>query len=265
MDPERRAIERCLGFRFSDPELLVRALTHSSAKTETSPSNERLEFLGDAVIGLVVSHFLFVAFPEQDEGELTRLKSVVVSEPSLAEEARRLGLDEAVEVGKGIPRAGIPSSILANVFEAVVGAILLDGGIEAARRFILTNLASSFEMVVGARHARNWKSLLQQLTQRSSGTTPTYQVLGAVGPEHGKEFDVAAIVEGRPLGSGRGRSKKEAEQEAARAALVSLLGASEAASDATIEGRLEEEILALRERRPAAKWEPGVTADGDPA
>jgi ribonuclease-3 len=260
MDPDRRRlIERRLGFRFLDEERLEGALTHSSAKTEARPSNERLEFLGDAVIGLVVSHFLFSAFPERDEGELTRLKSVVVSESALAAEALRLGLDQVVEVGKGIPRRQIPSSILANTFEAVAGAILLDGGLEAARTFVLENLAGQLELVVGSRHARNWKSLLQQYTQRAFGVTPTYEVVTSSGPEHGKEFQVAALVEQASRGRGRGRSKKEAEQEAARAALVALLvdsGASDlaervadAASDGGLEERLEAEAFAARERR----------------
>jgi ribonuclease-3 len=260
MDPERRRlIERRLGFRFLDEERLEGALTHSSAKTETRPSNERLEFLGDAVIGLVVSHFLYSAFPDRDEGELTRLKSVVVSESALAAEALRLGLDQVVEVGKGIPRRQIPSSILANTFEAVAGAILLDGGLEAARTFILENLAGQLELVVGSRHARNWKSLLQQYTQRAFGVTPTYEVLSSSGPEHGKEFQVAALVEHVSRGRGRGRSKKEAEQEAARAALAALLvdsGAgdlaarvADAASDEELEERLEAEAFAARERR----------------
>src|SRR5580658_3909981 len=151
MDEERRqALERRLAFRFQDVSILEDALTHSSVKTEQRPSNERLEFLGDAVIGLVVSDFLYDSFPEKDEGDLTRIKSVVVSAEALSAEAKRLGLDEAIDVGRGMKKDGIPASILANVFEAIAGAIYLDGGIEHARRFVLVNLTPSIERVLGA-------------------------------------------------------------------------------------------------------------------
>lgn len=228
MDEERRReLERRLAFRFQDLSHLEDALTHSSVKTEQRPSNERLEFLGDAVIGLIVSDFLYDSFPEKDEGELTRIKSVVVSADALSAEAQRLGLDRAVEVGRGMKKDGIPASILANVFEAITGAIYLDGGIEHARRFVLMNLAPSIERVLGARSGRNWKSLLQQYTQRLWTVTPTYEVARTVGPDHVKEFEVVALVRGEVRGAGRGRSKKLAEQQAARAALESFLGTAD--------------------------------------
>ncbi len=223
-DDRRRELERRLAFRFQDVSHLEDALTHSSVKTEQRPSNERLEFLGDAVIGLVVSDFLYDSFPDRDEGELTRIKSVVVSADSLAAEAHRLGLADAVDVGRGMKKDGLPSSILANVFEAIAGAIYLDGGIEHARRFVLVNLAPSIERVLGARTGRNWKSLLQQYTQRLWVVTPTYEVARTVGPDHVKEFEVVALVKGEVRGAGRGRSKKLAEQAAARTALESYLG-----------------------------------------
>jgi ribonuclease-3 len=233
LDPERRPeLERRLAFRFQDAGLLECALTHSSAKSDEKPSNERLEFLGDAVIGLVVSDFLYAAFPERDEGELTRIKSVVVSAEILAAEASRLGLHEAIEVGRGVQKDGIPASILANVFESVTGAIYLDGGLEHARRFILNNLAPAIERVLGARHGRNWKSLLQQYTQRLFAVTPTYEVARENGPDHTKEFEVVALVKNEVKGAGRGRSKKLAEQAAARAALEVLLGGAGAVLDA---------------------------------
>ena len=228
----RREIERRLGYRFLDALLLEDALTHSSAKTDKRTCNERLEFLGDAILGLVISEFLYTAFPDRDEGELTRIKSVVVSAPALSHEAKRLGLEQVVDVGRGVQKDGIPSSILANVFEAVTGAIYLDGGLEPARRFILNNLADPIEGVVRARHSLNWKSLLQQLTQRLWAETPTYEVARELGPEHGKEFEVVALVKGEVKGAGRGRSKKLAEQSAARAALESLLGAAASTLDA---------------------------------
>jgi ribonuclease-3 len=246
MDPgRRRDVERRLGFRFQDESLLADALTHSSVKTEVQPSNERLEFLGDAVIGLVVSDFLYDSFPEKDEGDLTRIKSVVVSTDALANEARRLKLQEAIEVGRGMRKDGIPSSILADVFEAVAGAIYLDGGIEHARRFVLNNLAPAIERVLGARSGRNWKSLLQQYTQRVYMVTPTYEVARAIGPDHVKEFEVVALVKGEVRGAGRGRSKKIAEQEAAHAALGAFLGD---ADPVTLAAKAEQ--AALTEEQP---------------
>ncbi|MBI3726418.1 ribonuclease III [bacterium] len=245
MDPERRSeIERRLGYRFASDERLQVALTHSSAKPEGRPSYERLEFLGDAVIGLVVSDFLFAAFPERDEGELTRIKSAVVSESALASCAARLRLDLALDAGKGVKKDGIPASIQADVFEAVSGAIYLDGGLEAARRFVLLNLAPAIESVLGARNARNWKSILQQYTQRLLATTPTYEVVRAVGPDHVKEFEVVALVKGEVRGAGRGRSKKVAEQAAARAALEALIGGAAPSKDAHTLEKLADELVA---------------------
>jgi ribonuclease-3 len=233
-EEERRDLERRLAFRFQDVSHLEDALTHSSVKTSERPSNERLEFLGDAVIGLVVSDFLYDAFPEKDEGELTRIKSVVVSADALAAEAQRLGLDGDVEVGRGMKKDGIPRSILANVFEAITGAIYRDGGIEHARRFVLRNLEPSIERVLGARSGRNWKSLLQQYTQRLWAVTPTYEVARTVGPDHQKQFQVVALVKGEVKGAGTGPSKKHAEQVAARAALESYLGDGDAARLASL-------------------------------
>ncbi|MEZ0230252.1 MAG: ribonuclease III [Planctomycetota bacterium] len=248
-DDRRRELERRLAFRFQDVSHLEDALTHSSVKTDQRPSNERLEFLGDAVIGLVVSDFLYDSFPEKDEGELTRIKSVVVSADSLSAEGQRLGLADAVAVGRGMKKDGLPSSILANVFEAITGAIYLDGGIEHARRFVLLNLAPSIERVLGARTGRNWKSLLQQYTQRLWAVTPTYEVARTAGPDHVKEFEVVALVKGDVRGAGRGRSKKHAEQDAARAALESYLGDGDAVRLAAL---AEQAVLGPPSSAPAS-------------
>ena len=237
-DDRRRELERRLAFRFQDVSHLEDALTHSSVKTDQRPSNERLEFLGDAVIGLVVSDFLYDSFPEKDEGELTRIKSVVVSADSLSAEGQRLGLADAVAVGRGM-----------NVFEAITGAIHLDGGIEHARRFVLLNLAPSIERVLGARTGRNWKSLLQQYTQRLWAVTPTYEVARTAGPDHVKEFEVVALVKGDVRGAGRGRSKKHAEQDAARAALESYLGDGDAVRLAAL---AEQAVLGPPSSAPAS-------------
>jgi ribonuclease-3 len=248
-------LERRLGVVFRKKEMLESALVHSSAKSEDHPSNERLEFLGDSVIGLVVSHFLFTAFPDRDEGELTRLKSVIVSEAALAHEASRLGLDEDLLLGRGLPRASLPSSILANAFEAIVGALFLDSGVEAVRRFVLLQLSDSMERAVGCHHARNWKSLLQQFTQRLFAVTPTYKIKNSSGPEHVKEFEVVALISSMERGQGRGRSKKDAEQEAARGALADLLGVDSSLSDHELETHMR---LVSKDERAQARAAPQV-------
>ena len=220
-----RACERDIGYRFRNPQMLIQALTHSSIKSEDNPSNERLEFLGDSVLGLVMTEFLYNYFLDRDEGELTQIKSVVVSTNTLAEESERLNLDTHYNVGKGITRRQrMPRSLLANVFEAVVAAIYRDSGLESARRFCIGHLYHHVLAVVNNRHDRNFKSLLQQLAQKELGITPTYKVASEKGPDHHKWFEVVAIIGEREYLTGGGRSKKEAEQSAARQSLGKLLG-----------------------------------------
>jgi ribonuclease-3 len=232
-------LNRCqeaLSYRFKDLRLLGRALTHSSSKTVAQPSNERLEFLGDSVLSLVISEYLYTAHPELTEGEMTQIKSVVVSEPILAGESDRIRLYEFLSVGKGLlhktgiraagrldyARHGLPASLLANVFEAAIGAIYLDGGIEEARRFILTNLACQIEVLQKSRHKKNYKSTLQEFLQKDYSLTPSYRVISEEGPEHDKSFEVAVFVGTKEYGRARGRTKREAEQNAAIAALERL-------------------------------------------
>lgn len=219
-----RACERRIGYRFRDPTLLIEALTHSSTKTPENPSNERLEFLGDSVLGLVMTEFLYNFFRDYDEGELTQIKSVVVSTAVLAEESERLGLYKYYNVGKGVTRKRrLPQSLLANVFEAVVAAIYKDSDLEEARRFILRNVYHQVLAVAGDRHEKNYKSLLQQWAQKELNLTPTYRVTSERGPDHLKSFEVVAIVGEETHKVGMGRSKKEAEQVAARETLQALL------------------------------------------
>lgn len=213
------SIEARLGYPFRDRRLLVEALTHASCKDAEHPSNERLEFLGDAVLGLVVAHFLFSAFPELEEGPLTRVRSAVVSAKSLTVLARRLELDAALRCGRGLRKDELPPSVLANVVEAVIGAMYLDGGLEAVRPFVLWGLEAALDEELATRAESNWKSLLQELTQQVERVTPTYAVLEERGPDHQKEFVVAVLVDGAERGRGVGPSKKAAEQAAARAAL----------------------------------------------
>lgn len=215
--------ERRVSYKFKDPNHLLQALTHSSIKTIDNPCNERMEFLGDSVLGLVMTEFLFNFFEEHTEGDLTQIKSVVVSTNTLAEESLRLGLDEAFQVGKGVThRRKLPNSLLANVFEAVVAAIYLDGGIDAAKEFIVKNLYHQVLAVDKKEHSLNYKSILQQYVQKTENRTPSYRVLEESGPDHAKEFIVQAVVAGKKLGVGEGPNKKDAEQEAARVSLEIL-------------------------------------------
>ena len=223
-DLERvRECEQAIGYVFKGPTLLLHALTHASSQNADLPSNERLEFLGDSVLGLAVSEFLFNFLEDGDEGDLTQIKSVVVSTVTLAGESRRLGLDRSYCVGKGMgKRHEMPPSLLANVFEAVVAAIYLDGGLEEARRFVVRNLYHQILAVCDDRHTKNYKSLLQQLAQKERGITPSYRVLRQTGPDHRKSFEIAAVIGRAQYPAGSGKSKKDAEQQAARRALKSL-------------------------------------------
>jgi ribonuclease III len=218
-----RQCEAHIGYHFREPHFIVQALTHSSIKTEDNPSNERLEFLGDSVLGLVMTEFLYNYFQDQDEGELTQIKSVVVSTTVLAQESERLKLSTLYNVGKGVTRRrALPVSLQANVFEAVVAAIYKDGGLESARRFVLRNLFHHVLAVAENQHQKNYKSLLQQWAQKELNSTPSYRVLAERGPDHLKFFEVVAIIGKQVYRSGIGRSKKEAEQIAARDTLKIL-------------------------------------------
>ena len=170
-----------------------------------------------------MTEFLFNFFPDRPEGELTQIKSAVVSTNTLAEESMRLGLDEAYAVGKGVTsRRKLPNSLLANVFEAVIAAIYLDGGIDQAKEFIVRNLYHQVLAVHQKEHSVNYKSFLQQHLQKEDGSTPNYRVKSESGPDHAKEFVVQAMLKKDILGVGEGTTKKEAEQVAAKAALDKL-------------------------------------------
>ena len=219
----REAIESSLGHRFQMPDLLTQALVHSSARAETGWTNERMEFLGDAVAGLVVSEFLFREYPDLEEGDMSAIKSVVVSAPVFAGVARSLGLESHVRVGKGIvSRGAIPESVLGNAFEALLAAVYLDGGLEEARQVALTLLRPKILEVREDRHEKNYKSLLQQRAQREWAELPDYRVVGETGPHHEKTFEAVVCLRGTEYGTGRGRSKKDAEQQAAKQALQAL-------------------------------------------
>ncbi|MBM4014256.1 MAG: ribonuclease III [Planctomycetes bacterium] len=215
------AIEQALGHRFRDRAILVTALTHPSLIDVTKVSYERLEFLGDAVLGLVVAEHLYRLFPDASEGELTRIKSSVVSRTALSHLGKRLRLIEHLRMAKGMHQQGpIPRSVQANAAEALIGALYCDAGIEPARTFVLEQLGSLIRRSSSSkRPATNHKSLLQLHTQELGLGTPTYEVLTTHGPDHERTFEVRALLGKRAFPSASGASKKKAEQRAAKNAL----------------------------------------------
>ena len=224
MEQERlEACQEAVGYCFKEPFWLQKALTHSSNRNDLGLSNERMEFLGDAVLGMIVSEFLFHKYQDHSEGELTAIKSIVVSQRSLAAHSREIGLDGFLSVGRGMSEAKrLPDSVVANVFEALVAAIFLDRGVEPAREFILRTLEEAIEEAERTKHESNCKSQLQQLAQRELACTPTYRVIEEAGPDHAKSFRVVTVIDAVEYGTGWGRNKKEAEQHSAKESLMLL-------------------------------------------
>jgi ribonuclease-3 len=226
MSISETALDACqerLRYRFRDPELLNAAMTHASCADHRRDSNERLEFLGDAVLGLVVCHALFERLPDSMEGDLTKIKSAVVSRRACARVATALGLHDVLQCGQGMEVGdGMPRSLAAAALEAVIAAVYLDGGFDAAREFILTHMAAEIDEASKSEHQFNFKSQLQQYAQRELSLTPSYELLDEKGPDHSKCFEIAASVGHRHFPSAWGPSKKEAEQKAAWLALVKL-------------------------------------------
>jgi ribonuclease-3 len=217
--------EAVLGYRFRDRELLRRCLTHASASRTRLESNERLEFLGDAVLGVVVCEALYSRFPDSPEGDLTRIKSEVVSRATCAVISVRMGLDAFLWLGKGISSHGrIPGSVSAAAFESLVGGVYLDGGFDAARDLILRSVKDEIDAASESSTGVNFKSVLQQQAQREYGETPIYSVMDEKGPDHLKCFKVSAMVGSRIFAPAWGPSKKEAEQRAAQNALAQIDG-----------------------------------------
>jgi ribonuclease-3 len=212
-----------IGYAFQDGEMLRHALTHASCSVENGCDNERLEFLGDAVLGLCVAQALYERFPDWDEGALTRLKSVLVCTSFLASAAQELDLRAVCRLGKGLPAdEPLPQRVYANLFEAVCAAIYLDGGLHAAKAFVARLLEPQMRSLAAAGCEMNPKARLQQETQRRWGITPTYRLHGASGPDHGKTFEICVRLNGREFPVKCGRTKKEAEQHAAQVALEVL-------------------------------------------
>src|SRR3954471_6987116 len=217
--------EQRLGYQFREIQLLEAALTHASGADHRLSSNERLEFLGDAILGLVVCEQLFTQFPDQLEGDLTKLKSIVVSRQTCAKISQALGLREFLVLGKGMTtnEAG-PPSVWSDVLESLIAAIYLDGGMPPAREFILAYFGPEIESAAAGDSGGNYKSLLQQFAQREHGVTPTYHLLDEKGPDHSKCFKISAQIGRDRYSPAWGRSKKESEQRAAMNALSQLSG-----------------------------------------
>ena len=222
-------LEKKLNYTFRDPALLSEALSHSSYANEHRSarlnSNERLEFLGDSVLGFVTAEFLFTRHPDLPEGDLTRIRAALVCEQSLYEVARKLDLGRHLKLGRGEESGGgrERTSILADATEAVFAAVYLDGGIRAASDLIHRVLLCAEREEAVEERRRDYKTALQELVQRQADQTLTYQMVGEQGPDHAKVFSAEVLLNGTAIGSGSGHSKKEAEQAAARSAL-SVLG-----------------------------------------
>jgi ribonuclease-3 len=232
---ELQLFERHTGIRFRELEFLNQAFTHRSFANElgeTGENNERLEFLGDSVLGLVVSHYLYERLPDQPEGELARIKSFVVSEASLSEIARGLRVDNYILIGRGEEYSGGRSkkTILADCLEAIIGAYYLDSGFVASERFIKSMLIPEITKVLEDRHAKDYKTMLQEHVQKRLKTYPKYKVVQKTGPDHDKTFWIEVHVGDKSYGAGKGKNKKEAEQEAARLAYEAMHAAEKPAS-----------------------------------
>ncbi|MEG6521585.1 ribonuclease III [Desulfotomaculum sp. 1211_IL3151] len=227
-DEQTNRLKTRLGFKWHNPTLLIQALTHSSCVHESRGHglchNQRLEFLGDAVLELIISEHLYKLFPDRTEGELTKMRAASVCEPSLAKVARGLDLGRCLRMGRGEERSGGRErpSILADAFEALLGAIYLDQGLDISRDFVLNQLSPIIDDVVAGRLDRDYKTELQEILQQSSPEPLTYTIMDETGPDHDKTFTAGVIYRGAVIGKGRGHSKKEAEQRAARDAFKNI-------------------------------------------
>jgi ribonuclease III len=223
-----RELEKRLEYNFHQPSLLIQALTHKSYANENrlgmAGHNERLEFLGDTVLDFIISDFIMKLCPDSPEGDLSKLRAVVVSEPNLFKVATRLGLGEYLFLGKGEEQTGgrEKPSLLANATEAIIAAIYLDAGLDEAYHFIRNNFEKDIKAMVAGGMVYDYKTELQEACQSRFGELPKYTVVNETGPDHQKVFEVEIEALGRALGKGSGKTKKEAEQHAAQVALESL-------------------------------------------
>lgn len=225
-EPASASLAACqerIGYSFKDTALLQAALTHASCASTRRESNERMEFLGDAVLGLVVCQHLYERLPNALEGDMTKIKSAVVSRKICARVAQQLRLTDGLQLGQGMDNGDyLPRSLAAGTLEAVIAAVYLDGGFEAAQTFILQHIEPELRAAMDSQHQFNFKSQLQQWAQREMSATPVYELLDEKGPDHAKCFEVAVTIGRRRFPSAWGPTKKEAEQKAASAALLAL-------------------------------------------
>lgn len=222
-DENRATAEAAIGHAFTKANLLKEAITHASVADNRLLSNERMEFLGDAVLDMVVCEELYRRFPQYLEGDLTKIKSAVVSRRTCCEVALELGLQDILILGKGITsREAMPPSLAANVYEAIIAAVYLDAGFEVARSFILRTMGAKIESLSSSANRENYKAVLQQHAQKVLGCGPMYELLDEKGPDHSKCFEVCVSIDGRRFTSAWGPNKKQAEQKAALLALEEL-------------------------------------------
>jgi ribonuclease-3 len=215
--------EKILGYTFKNPDLLKEGLTHASIANNRLQSNERMEFLGDAVLDLIICEALYQKFPQYLEGDLTKIKSAVVSRRTCAEVSVETGLVDLLIIGKGISsRQQMPSSLAAAVYESIVAAIYLDGGFDIVKDYVLRTMTGKMNEISNTIHQQNYKAVLQQHAQKILGATPIYELLDEKGPDHSKCFEVCVAVDGRRFTSAWGPNKKMAEQKAALLALEEL-------------------------------------------
>jgi ribonuclease-3 len=224
VSPEiQKLAEKILGYTFKNRDLLKEALTHSSIADNRLDSNERMEFLGDAVLDLIVCEALYRRFPEYMEGDLTKIKSAVVSRRTCAEVSNETGLTDLLITGKGIHgRTMMPSSLAAAVYESITAAVYLDGGFEAVKEYVLRTMTPKIDDIASNSHHQNYKAVLQQHAQKALGGTPLYELLDEKGPDHSKCFEVSVVIDGHRYNSAWGPNKKMAEQKAALYALEQL-------------------------------------------
>jgi ribonuclease III len=222
-DHARHAAESAIGHVFADQSLLLIALTHSSTAESKLKNNERLEFLGDAVLGLVVVHMLYDQYPRMREGDMTKIKSHVVSRETCAALAKQLGLEKHLILGKGMQGTrNLPASLAACALESIIGAIYLDAGFGAAEKFVRPLVADVIAKAAQSGHQQNFKSVLQQYAQQEFDATPSYRILDEQGPDHAKCFKISVEISGRRFEPCWGATKKKAEQDAALQALREL-------------------------------------------
>jgi ribonuclease-3 len=218
-------LETVLGIHFQNPQFLTLALTHRSYIYETAgegqTSNERLEFLGDSILALVSAEFLYRAFPDLAEGELTDARAILVRTETLANFAHEINLGTFLLMGKGEQHSGGSQRVLASAFEAILGAIYLDQGLTAVQSFLLPRLTPLAQTIISKRLFKDNKSLFQELAQAREGITPSYRLASQEGPSHNRAFTVEVLLGEQIAGTGQGRNKQTAEQEAARLALLS--------------------------------------------